>query len=177
VISAAVPEGYAARLTVDMPVDVRLDVYPSDVFKGRIDRVYPYLDPQIRTRTIEIVLDKPVQLIPGMFARLNVLIETVKDAITVPIEALVDAQKGHVVFVAENGKAVGRQVETGIEEGRIIQIVTGISPGENVVIAGNEKLRDGMEITISRGSSGRKSSQGVCEKKSESAGTPGGTRQ
>jgi len=101
----------------------------------------------------------------------------VKDSITVPIEALVDTPKGHMVFVAENGRAVGRPVETGIEEGRIIQIVTGISPGDNVIVAGNEKLRDGMDITISGGSAGRKTLQGMGEKTVESAGKPGGARQ
>lgn len=176
VINAAVPEKHAAGFTVGLQVDVSLDAYPSDVFKGRIDRVYPYLDPQLRTRTIEIVIDKPVQLIPGMFARLNVLIETAKDAVTVPIEALVDSPKGRVVFIMENGKAVGRPVETGIEEGKSIQIVTGINPGDNVIVAGNEKLRDGMAVTFTGGSPKSKTSQNMGEKSLEAATKPGGAR-
>jgi membrane fusion protein (multidrug efflux system) len=176
VINAAVPEKHAVGFMAGMQADVRLDAHPSDVFKGRIDRVYPYLDPRLRTRTIEIVLDKPVQLIPGMFARLNVPIETVKDAVTVPMEALVDTPKGRVVFLVEDGKVVGRPVVTGIEDGKNIQIVSGINPGDNIIVAGNEKLRDGMEVTLSGGNDAKKTSQGMGEKPPEPTTKPGGVR-
>ncbi|MBI4776132.1 MAG: efflux RND transporter periplasmic adaptor subunit [Deltaproteobacteria bacterium] len=149
VIRAAVPEKYTADIAADMPVDVRLDAYPDGVLKGRVERVYPYLDPRLRTRTMEIVLDKSVHLLPGMFARLRVLLKTVSEAVVVPSEALVLTPKGRVVFVVEDGKAIGRPVETGIEEGNRIQIIAGVVPGDKVVVAGNEKLKDGAAVSLS----------------------------
>jgi membrane fusion protein (multidrug efflux system) len=148
VIRAAAPEKHAAGIAVNMPVEIRLDAYPGCILKGRVERVYPYLDPRLRTRTMEIVLDEPVDLIPGMFARLKVLLKTVKEAVTVPAEALVTMPKGQVAFVLEDGKAVRRPVETGIEDGNRIQIITGIRPGEKVIVAGNEKLKDGTAVRL-----------------------------
>ncbi|MBE7558449.1 hypothetical protein HS125_05710 [bacterium] len=50
-----------------------------------------------------------------------------------------------MVFIAAEGKAVQRKVQTGIEEGGRIQILSGIEPGEKVITAGQEKLKDGAE--------------------------------
>lgn len=176
VIRAAVPEKHAARIATGMPVDVRLDAYPDDILKGRIERIYPYLDPRLRTRTVEIVLGKHVLLLPGMFARLKVLMKTVNDAVIVPAEALVSTPKGEMVFVLEDGKAVGRLVETGIEEANRIQIVTGVQPGDKVIVAGNEKLKDGTAVSIS---GAEKSNKEKPQNKSgqgteQEAGTGGG---
>jgi membrane fusion protein (multidrug efflux system) len=148
VILAAVPEKHAAEVTAGMRVDVRLDAYPGDIMQGRIERVYPYLDSRLRTRTMEITLDKPIDLLPGMFARLNVLLKHIDDAVTVPLEALVTTPKGQVVFVVEDGKAIARAVKTGIEADNRIQLVSGVQPGDKVIVAGNEKLKDGVEVSL-----------------------------
>jgi membrane fusion protein (multidrug efflux system) len=151
VILAAVPERHATEVTTGARVDVHLDAYPGKTMQGRIERVYPYLDSRLRTRTLEIALDKHIDLLPGMFARLKVLLKTMDDAVTVPLEALVATPKGQVVFVVEDGKAMARPVATGIEEGNRIQIVSGVRPGDKVIIAGNEKLKDGFAVTVAEG--------------------------
>lgn len=178
IILAAVPEKHAAGIAVNMPVDVRLDAYPGGVLKGRVERVYPYLDPRLRTRTIEIVLDKPVDFIPGMFARLKVLLKTVNEAVIVPVEALVTTPKGPVVFVVEDGKAVRRPVETGIEEGNRIQIITGVHPGDKVIVAGNEKLKDGIIVRLSGGEkSGNRKNRNMTVEPAKRGMKGGGDRQ
>jgi RND family efflux transporter MFP subunit len=131
-----------------MRVDVRLDAYPGDIMQGWIERVYPYLDSRLRTRTMEIILENPIELLPGMFARLNVLLKNIDDAIIVPLEALVTTPKGQVVFVAEDGKAIARAVKTGIEADNRIQLVSGIQPGDKVIVAGNEKLKSGVAVSL-----------------------------
>lgn len=147
-IQAAVPEEYAVEVGSDMPVEIRLDAYPGEVMKGRIERVYPYLDPRLRTRTIEVLPVKPVDLLPGMFARLKVSLETVKAAVVVPREAVVSQPSGNAVFVMENGKAFRRPVKIGIEERNLVQIVKGVQLGDKVIISGNAKLKDGREVRL-----------------------------
>ncbi|HDR14661.1 MAG TPA: efflux RND transporter periplasmic adaptor subunit [Desulfobacteraceae bacterium] len=146
VVRAAVPENYAAAVSVGMHVDVRLDAYYDEVVQGRVERVYPYLDSRLRTRTVEIALIEGPRLLPGMFARLNVVLENLDDVVTVPTEALVTRPKGRMIFVVEDGKAVARTVETGVESGNRIQIVSGIQFGDKIIIAGNEKLKSGAEV-------------------------------
>ncbi len=149
-ILAAVPERHAVEVTSGMRVDVRLDAYPGDMIKGRIERAYPYLDSRLRTRTIEITIDDPIDLLPGMFARLNVILKNVDAAVIAPLEALVETPKGRAVFVAENGKAVVKLVKTGIEADNRIEIVSGVQPGDKVIVAGNEKLKNGVAVALTQ---------------------------
>lgn len=148
VILAAVPERHAAEIAVDMQVDLRLDAYPEEVFPGRVERVYPFLDPGTRTRTMEVVPDRALQLLPGMFARLKVLLESADPAVVVPAEAVVTTPKGLVVFVVEKGAAVARPVKTGIEADNRVQIISGVRPGDQVIVAGNEKLKTGAAVRV-----------------------------
>ena len=147
-IQAAVPEKFAVGVQTGMTVEIRLDAYPDETIMGRITRVYPYLDPRLRTRSLEILPDTPIDLLPGMFARLKVLLETAKEAVIVPREAVLSRPKGYAVFVVEDGKAVKRPVQIGIEKNNRVQIIKGVHPGEKVIIAGNEKLKDGKVVRL-----------------------------
>jgi len=86
--------------------------------------------------------------------------------------------KGQVVFVVEDGKAIGRVVETGIEEGNRIQIITGVESGDEVIVAGNEKLKDGAIVSIAgEGIGGEGESQEEVKAPSEAKAGSGGGRQ
>jgi membrane fusion protein (multidrug efflux system) len=172
VIRAAVPEKHAVEIAAGVRVDVTLDAFPGEVLPGRVARVYPYLDPRLRSRVMEIVLERPIDLLPGMFARLKVLLEIVDDAVVVPAESVVSTPKGPVVFVVESDTALVRMVKIGIEDGGRIQIVEGIHPGDRVVVAGNERLKDGATVRIAGDAgSGVGPSQGAAQ---GAAGTPSG---
>lgn len=147
VIRFSVPEAQATEIREGMTTTVLLDAYPGKTFQGRVNRVYPELDTRMRTRTAEAAVVEPVNLIPGMFARLDVLLQSVPEALTVPSEAVIITPKGErLVFVVEGGKAVRRKVETGIEKEGRIQIVKGIQAEEQVIVSGNEKLKDGAVV-------------------------------
>jgi membrane fusion protein (multidrug efflux system) len=152
VIRLAVPEAQSTMVFKGLPVKVQLDAYPGKTFEGKISLVYPDLDTRMRTRTAEVKLDAPVALIPGMFARLQVVLETVAEAVAVPGDAVLVLPNGSkVAYVLKDGKAQRRLVQTGLEAGGHVQIVSGIQPGETVITAGNEKLKDGMEVKAQGG--------------------------
>jgi membrane fusion protein (multidrug efflux system) len=86
---------------------------------------------------------------PGFFARIKLNVQTHDKAVMVPAEAvLVNAKGDRVAFIVQEGKAIARKVTTGIESGRLIEIVSGVKPGEQVVVAGNEKLKDQTAIKL-----------------------------
>ncbi|MCK9377982.1 MAG: efflux RND transporter periplasmic adaptor subunit [Syntrophobacterales bacterium] len=152
VIRLAIPEAQSTSLFKGMPVKVEMDAYPGKTFEGKISLVYPDLDTRMRTRTAEVELDYPVALIPGMFARLQVGLETATEAVVVPGDAVLVMPNGEkVAFILKDGKAQRRVVQTGLEAGGQVQVVSGIQPGETVVTAGNEKLKDGMEVKAQGG--------------------------
>lgn len=149
IITAAVPEIHAAGIKEGMKAEIVLDAFPQAAYSGEITRAYPFLDEKMRTRTIELGLNSPAELLPGMFARIRLVMEEVRDAITVPTGSIIVKPSGEpVAFVFENGKAFERKVETGLEEGGKTQVLSGLAPGEAVIVSGQEKLKDGAPVRL-----------------------------
>ncbi len=152
VIRLAVPETKATEVSKGTSATVQLDAYPGKTFEGKVSLVYPELDTKTRTRTAEVKLAAPVVLIPGMFARLKLTLQSVADAVAVPFDAVLVQPNGEkVVFVIQEAKAHRRLVTTGLEADGKVQVISGLQPGETVVTAGNEKLKDGVEVKVQGG--------------------------
>jgi membrane fusion protein (multidrug efflux system) len=152
VVRMAIAESDAARLSRGMKADVELDAYPQQTFAAHVTRLYPTLDARTHTRTAELELTQPPLLLPGMFARVSLVRETIAVAITVPSYSRLAAPGGGMtVFVVQDGKAVRRKVQTGIEaEGRTL-ITEGLKPGEALIVAGQEALKDGAAVQLAAG--------------------------
>jgi len=149
VIRAAVPEAYASGVREGMVAHVTLDSLPGRAFAAEVVRVYPQLDRRMRTRMVELALTEPAELVPGMFARIRLVLESVADAVTVAQDAVVLMPTGGLVaYTVADGKAAARKVTKGIEQAGRVQILTGLKPGEQVAVTGHEKLKDGAEVRI-----------------------------
>jgi len=152
VIRLAVPEAQAIEVFKGTPAAVQLDAYPGKTFAGKVSLVYPDLDTRMHTRTAEVKLDAPLALIPGMFARLKLTLQTQAEALTVPGDAVLVLPNGEkVTYVYKDGQVQRRVVQTGLEAEGKVQILAGLRPGEMVVTAGNEKLKDGMAVKVQGG--------------------------
>ncbi|MDR5682422.1 MAG: efflux RND transporter periplasmic adaptor subunit [Armatimonadota bacterium] len=148
-IAAPVSERDLGRVAVGMPAAVRVDALPDRMFAGRLARVGPVLATETRTAEIRVEVANPdASLRPGMAARVELVLEQRLGVIAVPIEAVVEREGRRVVFVVTDGLAQARQVETGLTDGMRIEIVRGLRPGENVVVTGQETLRDGTQVLV-----------------------------
>ena len=149
VVRLSVPEQQALAVAAGQAVRVALDAYPEHKFDGRITRVYPEIERATRTLTAEAVLEEDIRLLIGMFARVDVTVETLTDAVVIPEGALVVLPNGEtVVFVVDGEKAVRRNVETAMEAGGGVAVKRGVQPGETVVTRGNEALKDGVSVKV-----------------------------
>ena len=145
----SVPEQDARFLKTGVAVQVTLDAYPGKTFEGTVERIYPQLDAATRTITVEAGLNADVPLLSGLFARVAVPMEKAANAVVIPSGALLALPNGDsVVFVAQDEKAVRRPVKTGLEAGGFVQILEGVTPGEDVIVRGQENLKDGAGIKI-----------------------------
>ncbi|MFO7776691.1 MAG: efflux RND transporter periplasmic adaptor subunit [Candidatus Hydrogenedentota bacterium] len=146
-----VPEAQAAAVQQGMPVTARLDALPEKNHSGEVVRVYPELDPEMRTRTVEALLDNPPELVPNMFARVRVMLREA-EAIVLPAHAILLSPSGEdVVYVIEDGQAQQRPVTLGIDQGERVEIVSGLEAGEQVAVEGNEQLEPGMPVRMEAG--------------------------
>jgi RND family efflux transporter MFP subunit len=143
---------------------VEVDAYPGEMFAGRIARVSPVLDPTTRTAPIEIEIPNPdYRLKPGMYARVSITTGTKKDALVVPSNAVVDLGGRRGVFQPQNGQAVFRVVEVGLEQPDIVEVLGGLTENETVITTGSAALRDGDRIQLSgQSDSGERSGSGAA---------------
>ncbi len=128
---------------------VEVDAFPGEKFAGRIARVSPVLDPATRTAPIEIEIPNPTfRLKPGMYARVGITTQTKKDALVLPSTAVVDLGGRRGVFQLQNETAVFRTVQVGSEQGSVVEILSGLKDGDEVISTGAGALRDGDRVAL-----------------------------
>jgi RND family efflux transporter MFP subunit len=137
-------------VTVGDPAVVEVDAYPGEKFTGRIGRVAPVLDPATRTAAIEIeVPNGDVRLKPGMYARIVLSVEERTNATLVPKVAVVDYEGQRGVFTTNaDNKAEFKPVSIGIEDTARAEIVSGLKPGDRIVVNGAAALRAGDTLVV-----------------------------
>jgi len=149
IIRFAVPEKELNNVHAGMTLYTTLDTYDNRVFKAKITRLYPELDRKMHTRIVEASLTEDINVVPGMFTRISIPVQVVNDAIMIPDKSIVLTPQGKkVVFVVKGGKAFRHEVRIGIEQNHMVQISEGIQAGDSVVVSGNQKLQDGMNVSV-----------------------------
>lgn len=145
-----VSENDMAQVRTGMPVDVTFDAYPGEAFSGTVRRVYPTVDPSTRTFEVEVAVSNPSErLRPGMFARVNLDLGALSHVV-VPDRAVVkQTGSGNKYVYVVNGNTVDfRRVELGRRLDDAYEILSGLNDGDTVVITGQTRLADGVEIEI-----------------------------
>ena len=136
-------------------VAVQITALPDRVFEATIERVVPMADAQTRTVPVDVKIKNVIQkngsplIKSGMFARTVLAVGPARDALLVPLDALVLGGPSPMVFVVgKDGKAQPRPVQLGaIIKGRAV-IQGPVQAGERVVIEGNERLRPGVSVRV-----------------------------
>jgi multidrug efflux system membrane fusion protein len=133
-----------------LPVDVYDRSQTSKITSGNLSAVDTVVDPTTGSVKLRALFDnKDSKLFPAQFVNAKLLVETLHNQTVVPIAAIQRGADGSFVFVATPEKTVHqRNVTTGVQDGNNIQILTGIKPGDTVVVDGADRLRDGADIEI-----------------------------
>ena len=145
-----VSEGYFTKVKKGAPVSVKVDVYGDEEFEGKISLVYPTIDPATRTFPVEIQLvNRDQRVRPGMFARATLNFGT-QDHVVVPDLAIVKLSwkrryRSSVTRpMSYNKVELGRRMDTEYE------LISGVDNNSQVVIAGQSKLADGVEVEVEK---------------------------
>ena len=134
-LRAEVFESQADWVAVSQSAEARLNYIAGETFSGRVDYVYPILDPKTRTLQVRLRFDNPQErLKPNMFARVTIFGKAHPGALSIPREALISGQESDRVVVAlGNGNFTVQEVVSGIESGSWVEIVAGLEEGVQVV--------------------------------------------
>jgi membrane fusion protein (multidrug efflux system) len=149
-IEFAVPEKYSNQVGVGNKVLFRVQDNNKD-FTAEIYALEPKIDPNTRTLTMRAIYNNEAQEItPGAFAEVQLVIGKKNQTIMVPTETIIPEMGGSKIFLLKNGTAVAANVETGYRTSRLIEITTGLQPGDTVITTGLLQLRTGMAVRLDK---------------------------
>ena len=119
----------------------------KDQFTAKVYAIQTMIDQQTRNISIRALFsNSKSSVIPGSFARVELIANKKEAALMVPTEAVIPDLKGKKVFVAKNGKAQPIKVETGLRNDAQIEIITGLKEGDTVITTGIMSLKPDTKI-------------------------------
>lgn len=157
-----IPEREFRRLEPGQPAELSVDAISGQRFEAHVQRISPVVDPA--TGTFKVTMEVPDQggrLKPGMFGRFNIVWDKRQDVLLVPRVAIVDDDASESVFIVTDGKAERRPIRTGYVNGAQVEVVSGLSGSEEVVVIGQAGLRDGALVEVVRRAASRVARDGA----------------
>ncbi|MGC1782444.1 MAG: efflux RND transporter periplasmic adaptor subunit [Acidobacteriaceae bacterium] len=148
VVRLHIPQSQAAQLKLGDAATLQVPGFTRS-FPAKLTVISPALDPNSTTIEIWIEADNPKgELKPGTSVQVSIVAQTVPNALVVPDHAILTAPDGAttVMIVKSDGRAYSRAVKTGIQQGSLIQILSGLTAGEQVIVNGAYGLPDKTKV-------------------------------
>ncbi len=144
-VKAPIDEVDAPNIRSGMPARISLDAFSDRTFAGTVKRVAPYvldLEKQARTVEIEVEFDQPSEeLLPGYSADVEVILDTRKDVLQIPTQALKNGNR--VMTIDATGILAEQPVTTGLSNWQVTEITSGLGEGQSIVLSID---RQGVEV-------------------------------
>ena len=153
-LSILIPEKNITDIAVGQKASFTCAAAPGRSFYGEVSGIAKYAKQITGTRDLGSVVevsvdikDEIANLKPGFTAEVSIVTKVTENAVTVPFEAVMNEDETCFVWIVSDGKAVRREVSTGIETDLVTEITEGLSAGETVIVNPPQKLQNHMPIT------------------------------
>jgi RND family efflux transporter MFP subunit len=148
-VSVEVTEAIINSIHPGQTVDVFITAASPTPFTGIVATVSPAANQMTSTFTIEVAVSNPQGIVrPGMFAEVFFIRAASENAIVVPRAAVTNEDGYQVVYIEQHSIAHRRIVETGIDTGTEIEILTGVNIGEMLIVVGQSFVTDGVNLIV-----------------------------
>ncbi|MGI5834879.1 MAG: efflux RND transporter periplasmic adaptor subunit [Chloroflexota bacterium] len=146
-IALGVEESQIGQIEEGQRAEIETAAYPGEQILAKVAKVSPTAD--ARTRTFQVKVRPEIdggKLRPGMFAQVKIVTGEKERALLVPKEAVLVRDGRSVVYVVNGDVVEMREVELGLSQNGSVELVSGVVAGEEVVVAGQNELRDGDKV-------------------------------
>ena len=135
------------RIKKGQPAQLRVTAIPDRVFQGRVTIVNMTADSLTKKFKVEVMIDNPdLVLRPNTFGEVTLEVSTHEDALVIPQKSVLEGK--YVFLVGENNQAQRKEVNLGLQNADLIEILNGLKEGDLVIVEGNYGLEDGAKIDI-----------------------------
>jgi len=130
---------------------VQVDALGGKQFQAKKHFLSKSTDPMARLYGLEIVINNPLgELLPDMFARVEIVKQRIDDAITLPLYSVISMNNQHRVYIVRDDVVQSKNVQLGLQEGWRVEITKGLDWDEHVVVVGQRGLKDGQPVKTIR---------------------------
>lgn len=145
-----VPERDIPFFSVGRPAEALVTVRGREQsVTGAITFISEVADPQTRSTRMEITVDNRQGLLrSGQIVQARLTRRILKEVVLIPLLAVIPMENGRAVYVVENGQAQRRQVEIGVIKGDRVQITAGLTPGDQLIVAGHRFVAPGQTVNV-----------------------------
>ncbi len=149
-LTLGVEEGQVGQLRVGQKAGIEVAAYPGEALAAKVALIAPSADAKTRTFQVKIAPeDKEGKLRQGMFAHVKIVTQEKGKAVLLPKDAVVTRSGESSVFVVNGDIVEKRSVKLGLAHDGTVEVVSGVNAGDEVVVAGQNELRDGDKVTRS----------------------------
>ncbi|HOP74202.1 MAG TPA: efflux RND transporter periplasmic adaptor subunit [Bacillota bacterium] len=142
-------DSYITQTKIGQKVTVRLPSLQDKTFSGTVYQISPAAQSDSKMFPVKILLDNSSRVFKdGMLAEVKMNFNERKNVIQIPIEAVIEETGTKAVFVIKDNQAYRKNVEVGINNGKFIEIISGININDQVVVLGQSNLEDGMKVVV-----------------------------
>lgn len=143
------PEKFSGRLQAGQAVSVEVEALPAQRFPARVKLISPVVDAASGTFKVTVELDKPPpQLKPGMFATVYITVEQRANALVIPKRALTLDNLRPTVYRIQRGRARQVVLTVGVTDNAVVEVLSGLTEGDQVVVVGQDKLLDNAMVQV-----------------------------
>lgn len=146
-----ISESNYSKVKKGMEVELTADAYPGETFTGKVNLIYPTIDPRSHTFPVEIIVDnKDEKLRPGMFTRVTINYGN-NFRVVVPDSAVlkqVGADDKYVYVLNEDNTVTYTPVKLGVRMGDRYEIISGLNDGDVIVTSGQTRLKNNIEVEV-----------------------------
>jgi Cu(I)/Ag(I) efflux system membrane fusion protein len=135
---AEVFERQSQWVEVGQDAEVKLSYIPGKSWNGKVEYIYPSLDPKTRTLKVRLRFENPGErLKPNMYANVKIFGGAKENTIVIPLEGLIrSGREERVILALGDGRFEARNVRAGIESGNYVEILEGVEEGDDIVTSG-----------------------------------------
>lgn len=146
-VQVSIGEQQIGKIKPGQEVKVVVPAAQTGPFTGVVSNISPAADPKTKSFLVEIKMDNPNRVLKqGMFAQVHIVTDRREGVLLAPVDALVAKSGTDVVFTVEGGLAKENKVKTGISDGKVFEILSGLQEGAQVVVMGQQGLVDGFKV-------------------------------
>jgi membrane fusion protein, multidrug efflux system len=148
-VEFTVPERHAGAVRVGSPITFKVAGLEQN-FTGRVYAIEPKIDANTRTLRLRALSQNPGRVLtPGAFAKVQLELNRVEDALSIPTSSIVPHIDGQKVYLLKGGKAVSQNIMTGVRSDSSVQVLDGLKQGDTVITSGLLQLREGAKVKVS----------------------------